>query len=102
MITDVNEISEQCGTDSRAWFPDTAENRFFMAAAAAGEIGEAINVLKKVERGSHSPEEVTGRFLDECMDAFIYLMCIFDIEGQDVAALYAKVRANNVWRFGHE
>ena len=96
----VNEISEECGADSHAWFPDTADNVFFMAACAAGEVGEAINYLKKIERGTHYPEEVMGEVLSECMDAFIYLMCIFDIEGQDVTALYRKVREANARRFG--
>jgi hypothetical protein len=97
---DLNDISDECGRDSRAWFPDTADNTFFMAACAAGEAGEALNFLKKIERGTHAPDEVMGDVLNECMDAFIYLMCVFDIEGQDVVALYKKVREANARRFG--
>jgi NTP pyrophosphatase (non-canonical NTP hydrolase) len=98
--TDINGIVEECGRDSEAWFPDLAQNTFFMAAAAAGEIGEVLNLLKKVERGTHSPDDVTGQVVNEAMDAIIYLLCLLDIEGQDFVALYDAIRRSNVGRFG--
>ena len=100
MITDINLIAEQCGEDSRTWFPDLASSTTFMALAAAGEVGELCNLIKKVERGTHSPEDVAGQVVSEAMDAIIYLLNILDIEGQDVAALYDKIRENNARRFG--
>src|ERR1700760_4839117 len=100
MITDINLIAEQCGEDSRTWFPDLASSTTFMALAAAGEVGELCHLIKKVERGTHSPEDVAGQVVSEAMDAIIYLLNILDIEGQDVAALYDKIRENNARRFG--
>jgi NTP pyrophosphatase (non-canonical NTP hydrolase) len=100
MILDINEVVAQCGRDSRDWFPDLAENTFFMAACAAGETGELLNLLKKVERGTHTPEEVSERVVSEAMDAIIYLFNILDIQEVDAAALYDRIRENNVRRFG--
>jgi hypothetical protein len=100
MLTDINEIAYEIGKDGEDWFPDLCRNRFFMAAAAAGEVGELINVLKKVERGDCTIDEVTEQVDNEAVDAIIYLLAILDIDEQDVAALYAKIRENNVRRFG--
>jgi NTP pyrophosphatase (non-canonical NTP hydrolase) len=101
MPFNINDIAEQCGRDSKEWFPDLAQNTTFMALAAAGEVGELCNLVKKVERGTHSPDEVAGQIVQEAMDAIIYLLCILDIEGQDVAALYNMIRSRNVGRFGN-
>jgi NTP pyrophosphatase (non-canonical NTP hydrolase) len=100
VITDINAIAVQCGNDSRAWFPDIAEDLDFMALAAAGEIGELCNVLKKVRRGTHTYEEMRDQIASESVDAIIYLLNILDIEGQDIAALYEMIREKNVVRFG--
>lgn len=102
MITDINEIVAQCGEDSKNWFPELAENVEFMGLAAAGEVGELCNLLKKAKRGTHTFEELSGKIVAEAMDAIIYLFNILDIEGQDAAALYHHIRTNNVKRFGHE
>jgi NTP pyrophosphatase (non-canonical NTP hydrolase) len=100
VITHINEIARQIDDDGRAWFPDLSDNKFFMAAAAAGEIGELINLLKKVERGTHTDEEVADEADKEAMDAIIYLLAFLHLDGQDIAALYEKIRENNVRRFG--
>ncbi len=102
MITDINEIVEQCGQDSKNWFPNHADSITFMALAAAGEVGELCNLVKKVERGTHSPEEVHWNIASEAVDALIYLCNVLSILEVDVAALYDKIRENNVRRFGHE
>jgi NTP pyrophosphatase (non-canonical NTP hydrolase) len=102
MITDINDIAESCGIDSRDWFPDTASNPTFLILAACGEVGELANLQKKVERGTHAPDDVEEQMCDEAMDAIIYLLCFLDYEGQDVAALYAKIREKNVKRFANQ
>jgi hypothetical protein len=99
-LHDIDDIAEQCGNDSRDWFPNFADNTTLYALAAAGEVGELCNVIKKVERGTHTYEEVSGQIVSEAMDAVIYLLCLLDYEGQDVAALYDKFRSQNVARFG--
>jgi NTP pyrophosphatase (non-canonical NTP hydrolase) len=101
MITDINEIAEQCGVDGRDWFPDVADSPTIMILAACGEVGELANLQKKVERGDFATEEVLDKMVGEAMDALIYLFCYLDYEGQDVAALYEKIRENNVRRFGN-
>jgi hypothetical protein len=100
MLTDINAIAYEIGKDGEAWFPDISDNRFFMAAAAAGEVGELLNLLKKVERGTHTDEDIAGEAVKEAMDAIIYLLAFLDLEGQNVAALYQHIREKNVGRFG--
>lgn len=102
MITDINEMAYQCGEDTRHWFPGIADNPTFLILAACGEIGELANLQKKVERGTHSPDDVTGQMVDEAMDALIYLFCYLEHEGQDLAVLYDKIRERNVKRFQPE
>jgi len=100
MLTDVDDIIEQCLEDSESWFPDLAHNTTFMALAAAGEVGEMCNLVKKVERGTHSPDEVADQIASEAVDAIIYLFNILAIQKRDFASLYDKIRENNAQRFG--
>lgn len=102
MIADINEIVDQCGEDSANWFPKLALDTEFMALAAAGEVGELCNLVKKVKRGTHTLEDLSGKIVAEAMDAIIYLFNILYIEDQDAAALYEHIRNNNVKRFSHE
>jgi hypothetical protein len=100
MISDINEIADQIGEDGVTWFPDLAHNTTFMALAAAGEVGELCNLLKKIERGTHSPDELEDGVVSETMDAIIYLLAILWIHEVDVVNLYNKIREHNVERFG--
>lgn len=101
MITDIDDIIGQCLEDSEEWFPDLAGNITFMALAAAGEVGEMCNLIKKVERGTHAPEEVADQVANEVVDAIIYLLNILGIQKKDFSSLYDKIRENNVNRFGN-
>lgn len=100
MITDIDLIAEQCLKDSKDWFPDLADNTFFMAAAAAGEAGECVNKLKKVERGTHTPDEVAYDAAAEAMDNIIYALHVIALTGYTPSALYNDIREKNAQRFG--
>jgi NTP pyrophosphatase (non-canonical NTP hydrolase) len=100
MLTDINAIAYECGKDSEDWFPSTSDNAMFMILAACGEVGELANLQKKIERGTHAPDDLSGKMVEEAMDAIIYLFCYLDLEGQNVAALYERIRTANVGRFG--
>ena len=41
--------------------------------ATLGELGEAANIIKKIERGDTTLEDVKGKLADELADAVIYL-----------------------------
>jgi NTP pyrophosphatase (non-canonical NTP hydrolase) len=66
--------------------------------ATLGELGEAANVLKKLNRvrdgipgNAETPEELRSQFADELADAFIYLDLLAQAAGVDLsAAIKAK------------
>ena len=66
--------------------------------AVVGELGEAANVLKKLNRvrdaiigNSETPEQLRQMFADELADAYIYLDLLSQAAGVDLpAAINAK------------
>lgn len=61
--------------------------------ATVGELGEAANVLKKLNRvrdgipgNSETPEQLRAMFADEIADAFIYLDLMAQAAGIDLAS----------------
>src|SRR5262245_13782234 len=72
-LADIRAIVEQCQSDSRRWFPDTADDLGFNVLALAGEVGELANLVKKVLRGSVDPSEVYEDMETEAADVFIYI-----------------------------
>jgi NTP pyrophosphatase (non-canonical NTP hydrolase) len=96
----LNEIVQQCQSDSEDWFPDKAYDTTFMALAMAGEVGEVCNEIKKVERGSATFTEARDKIAEESIDVFIYLCNLFGILGVDAEELYKRKREFNAGRFG--
>lgn len=103
--TTLAEIVQQCGEDSRAWFPKVyaltdIEALAHHALAACGEAGELANNVKKVWRGSRTLEEAREDIVEEAMDVFIYVMNVFEMLGiVDPVELYNYKRSLNVTRF---
>lgn len=97
----LEEIIKQCSTDSEEWFPEQAVDPFFVAACTAGEIGEAINLLKKWVRGTHEKFQIKDELEGEVTDTFIYLMNLIGILDFDIVEAYKKKRAYNQERFGN-
>ena len=96
----LEEIIEECENDSADWFPRTSLDLFFQASCAMAEMGELVNLLKKVERGTDVHEELRSDMVEEATDAFIYLMCVFGLLEVDPEETYRAKRAVNVKRFG--
>lgn len=94
------DIIKQCLCDSEAWFPMQAGEPPFLMLCLVGEVGEAANHLKKVERGSHEYRNIREAYCEELVDVFIYLMNLVGIAGIDLVAAYKKKRNFNVQRFG--
>ena len=72
--------------------------------ATMGELGEAANVLKKLNRardgvpgnGDATPEELREAFADELADTFIYLDLLAQAAGVDLpSAIRAKFEATS-------
>lgn len=97
---DLYEMAKGAKEDSERWFPATSGNVFFTAACLAGEVGEVLNLLKKVERGSHSVVEVEAKVIEEVADVFTYLLKLAGELGIDLEQEYNKKRQINEARFG--
>jgi len=92
-------LAKECKEDTDRWFPNT--NKLpFMALAMAGEVGEVANWIKKVERGSHTLEEVREALSEEVVDVFIYLLNIAGLLELDLEEGYYAKRIKNEERFG--
>lgn len=103
LMGQVQYMQEEAGKDSKRWFPDTAKNVFFMAACMQAEAGEAVNIAKKIERGDMTwLDDVRGKFAEEVIDAFTYMLATFDLIGLNLIEEYYKKRAINERRFGNE
>lgn len=105
-LSDIQDIVNQCTSDSHEWFPTTAEDLAFNALAMAGEVGEFANVVKKVMRGSRRYDDLKTQeeLGEELTDVFIYLMNIVGILQRrmdfDLVEAYARKRQFNHERFG--
>jgi NTP pyrophosphatase (non-canonical NTP hydrolase) len=95
----LRDLAIQCYEDSHAWFPDTADDAFYMAACMVGEAGETLNEVKKVNRGSVTMDVARERILEEAADTLVYCMHIFGMFGADPQWWYDMVRNKNVARF---
>lgn len=100
----LDQIGQQCVKDSARWFPQVGgsidQDIFFHTAAAMGELGEALNLIKKVVRGSLTYDEIDLRFREELADTFTYFMNVVGTIGLDIEAEYLRKRDINEKRFG--
>lgn len=97
---DLREEAEYAVEDSKRWFPSTAGNIFFTAAYMAGECGEVLNLLKKVERGTDRLDDLRPKVFEEVADVFTYLVKLAGELGMDLEQEYYRKRAINEDRFG--
>lgn len=97
---DLLELVRQAGNDNEVWFPKKASDAFYHAAAMAGEVGEVLNLLKKIERGDvYNEDEMAERLNDEVADVFTYLLSLCSTLGIDLELEYMKKRDYNELRF---
>lgn len=98
----LSELVRTCNEDSQRWFPDVAGNIAFTTLALAGEVGELANIVKKVERGTHSwaDAKVRHEAIMEMTDVLIYLADLAGTMRVNLAVTYAIKRAENERRFG--
>jgi NTP pyrophosphatase (non-canonical NTP hydrolase) len=97
---DLMKAAYDAVADSERWFPENVQEPFFSAACMAGEAGEVINLLKKVERGSHPYDEnMKAQVFEEVADVFTYMLKLAGELGMDLEAEYRKKREINDVRF---
>lgn len=93
-------MAESALYDTERWFPKT-RNLPFMGLALAGEVGEVCNLLKKVERGTHTLDEIRAELKEEVVDVFTYLLNIAAMLNLDLEEGYETKRTKNGKRFGN-
>jgi NTP pyrophosphatase (non-canonical NTP hydrolase) len=95
-------LARECITDSRRWFPGSAPSLVHHCLGLAGEAGEFIDIVKKIDRGTLDPKNaaVKRNLAMELTDVFIYVLNIAAILGIDLEETYKMKRAENERRFG--
>lgn len=93
------EMAQMAVQDSAKWFPRTDNDPFFSAACMAGEVGEVLNLLKKVVRGSHGYDIVKEDVAEEIADVFTYLLKLAGELNIDLEKVYWEKRNKNDIRF---
>ena len=97
---EIVDLIDTAVEDSARWFPAMKHNAFFTAACMAGEAGEVINWLKKVERGSHDwTPEMQADVGEEIADVFTYMLLLCGQLGVDLEAKYHEKRKANEIRY---
>jgi NTP pyrophosphatase (non-canonical NTP hydrolase) len=101
-MADVAELVQGALEDNEEWFPDVSHSAFYHAACMAGEAGEVINWLKKVERGSIEVGDCRDQVAEEIADVFTYMLGLCGLLGIDLEKEYNAKRYTNAKRFGRE
>jgi NTP pyrophosphatase (non-canonical NTP hydrolase) len=96
---DLNDLAHQAHRDSRQWFPANAADLKHHVLGLAGEAGEVANIVKKLDRGDMTLEDVRKDLAEEATDVLIYALNIFAIIGVDPIAMWDIKRAKNMLRF---
>jgi NTP pyrophosphatase (non-canonical NTP hydrolase) len=92
-------LVEECGIDSKKYFPDVSKSLSYLVLCLCGESGELANIVKKIERGDKSVEQDFDALESEVADIFIYLLCIVDTLRIDLYQVYKTKREFNNERF---
>lgn len=85
MLTEIEAWVDQLMVDHRATYEGTLPDNAFMAIGLAGEVGEALNFIKKEGRDS---VDNTHDVRKELADSFVYLIMLSRIYGMTFEDLY--------------
>jgi NTP pyrophosphatase (non-canonical NTP hydrolase) len=98
------ELTRECLNDSQRWFPGTAVSLVHYCLGLAGETGEFIDIVKKIDRGSADPRSaaIKRQLAMELTDVFIYVLNAAALLGIDLEETYKMKRAENERRFGNQ
>ena len=102
----LRDLAKQCVEDSERWFGDSGKVNDIVhhSLGLAGETGEFIELVKKVDRGSYKLNDpaVRSRLGDELADVFIYVLNLAGVLGVDLLAEYNRKRTFNEERFSEQ
>lgn len=90
--------------DSKSWFPSVHKTDHdaivHFGLGIAGEVGELVNLIKKVNRGSVTYAQVRIEMSNEMADVLIYLCDIAETMQIDLAQAVENKRAILIERWG--
>jgi NTP pyrophosphatase (non-canonical NTP hydrolase) len=100
----LNDLGDRMVADSERWFPKLHETdhsaAVHFALGLAGEVGELVNLVKKVNRGSTSYVDVLADLAYEVADVLVYLLDLARVLGIDVDRALAEKHAICEARWG--
>lgn len=100
-MLDLNAMLNEMREDTIRWFGEGMQNNLtVMVLGLVGEAGEVADILKKIQRGSKTMEDVLPDLKTELIDVFHYWLLIVGMLNIDIAEVYAEKRAYNEQRFG--
>lgn len=100
----LRDIQVEVHSDTHAWWDGDnaiADNLPHQAMALAGEVGELIKVIKKIQRKQLDISEphVQTMLIDETVDCLYYVVGVANILNIDLGECYSIKRTINVERF---
>lgn len=88
-----NDLKEACEFRDREWDPERKLTALFRATELGGEVGEALNVIKKLERekaGIQGSRDTIEHLAEELADVAICLQNLANGYGIDLKAAVVK------------
>src|SRR5690348_8749334 len=94
----LGDMIQDCIEDSKRWFPNS-QSLPFLALCLTGETGEVANLLKKVQRGTHTLDaDMREKLVEEIIDVLIYLCNMMghpDLKGTNWVTVWREKQAFN-------
>jgi NTP pyrophosphatase (non-canonical NTP hydrolase) len=95
----LQNLAKQAGEDGHRWFPEV-QHLPHQVLSLAGEVGELANLVKKVDRGTDTFDDLRHQMISELMDVFVYAFAAAALLGiKDLDQMYANTRNLNELRF---
>lgn len=95
----LGKMARQCVDDSKEWYGDSAcaYSISHHALSMSGEVGDFVNIVKRIERGDLNARDAKVRMAmaNELTDIFVEVLNIAGLLNIDLEKSYQMVRANN-------
>lgn len=100
-MKELEDLTVEARHDSTRWFGDgaTVDDLGYHALALCGEAGEFANLVKKIERGTHTDTDLREDLESELVDVLTYVFTLAGILDINLDEAYAEKRKYNDKRF---
>lgn len=100
----LDQLQQRAWADSRAWFPSVHRTdhdaMVHFALGIAGEVGELVNLIKKINRSSTTVANVYTELCHEVADVLIYLCDLAEVLNIDLESAVNEKRQVLIERWG--